>query len=495
MKILKQVCWLTGAIILLFSCKKEKSFENGTDSTQTQWEFKDSNLGFSGRIDTAFLQTVGSTASVILQGTTTNGQGDFYLEIFETNITPGTTYKSPNVQFVYRENGSTVYESVPANTDQFTVTITEIDANGISGIFFGEVEDASGNTKTITAGVFTAEFGTSTPPPTGPGQLTLWSKQGCGGAGPIEVKVQGQTASISTFHATVPACGAGGTANFSLPAGSYSWEAYCNNDTARGTAIVNAGGCSTIEVVFGTTSTNCIISNIGYYDLSLGTPFGSLSSFFDASNLVNEVRFVDSSDNSNVYRFTPTRSGNRVDIDAAQYFTVDGSGRITDFHGYVDATDTSLPRIVITYTFNADGYLTKAAYAFELAPTTNILNIDYTWTAGNLTKAVLQQVGSTDRVEYNYQYDASKLAKNFICFFPNTEIFWVQSAINFGKNSTNLLSSSSISLHDSTGSQTEDATYSDYTFDANDYVTSFSIAGGGSVLPADTKYVLSYKCF
>jgi hypothetical protein len=119
----------------------------------------------------------------------------------------------------------------------------------------------------------------------------------------------------------------------------------------------------------------------------------------------------------------------------------------------------------------------------------------HTWTAGNLMKAVLQQVGSTDRVEYTYQYDASKTAKNFICFFPNTEIFWVQSAINFGKNSTNLLSSSSIILHETAGSQTENATYSDYTFDANDYVTSFSINGGGSVLPADTKYVLSYKCF
>ncbi len=104
-------------------------------------------------------------------------------------------------------------------------------------------------------------------------------------------------------------------------------------------------------------------------------------------------------------------------------------------------------------------------------------------------------MGSTDRVEYTYQYDASKTAKNFVCFFPNTELFWVQSAVNFGKNSANLLSNSSITIHDAAGPQTENATYSDYTFDANDYVTSFSIRGDGSVLLGDTKYVLSYKCF
>jgi hypothetical protein len=234
---------------------------------------------------------------------------------------------------------------------------------------------------------------------------------------------------------------------------------------------------------------------MAYYDLGTFLPYRSLSTFFDASNQVDNILFVDSTDNSTVHRFTPSRSGNRINIDAKQYFNLDASGRITDFHGYVDATDTSVPEVVITYTFNAEGYLTKAAYAFELAPTTNVLNIDYTWTGGNLTKAVMQQVGSTDYVEYIYQYDVTTTAKNPVCFFPNYEIYWVQSAINFGKNSANLLSGSQITINDSSGPQIEIASYSDYTFDANDYVTSFSIRGDGSVLLGDTKYVLSYKCF
>lgn len=497
MKILKQVFWLTGAFILFFSCKKEKSLENGSGSVPTEWEFKDSTVLFNGKMDTAYIQTSGSISSVILEGTSTDTKGKFYLEIFEVNITAGSTYKSPNVQFIYRENGATLYESVPANTDKFTVTITEIDADGISGTFSGEVEDASGTTKIITAGAFTASYGSTTPTPSGPGQLTLWSKQGCGGTGSITVKVQGQTqtGAITSFHTSAPACGAGGTASFSLPAGNYSWEAYCNSDTARGTVIVNAGTCSAVEVIFGAVSTSCVISTIAYYDVSTNTPLGSLSNFFNASNQVNNILFVDSSTNSTVHRFTPAKSGNRVNIDAQQYFNLDASGRITDFHGFVDATDTSLPKIIITYTFDANGYLAKAAYAFELAPATNLLNINYTWTGGNLTKAVVQEVGTTDKVEYEYQYDASKTAKNFVCLFPSTEIFWVQSAINFGKNSANVPSASSIKLYDSTGVETENASYTNYTIDPNNYVKSFSIVGEGSVLPGDTKYVLSYKCF
>lgn len=497
MKLLKHLFWLTGISFLFFSCKKEKSLEGAGNSGSTQWEFKDSTLTFRGKMDTAYYQTAGSIASVVLEGTSTGSSnvGDFYLEIFGSNIVVGT-YKNPQVQFTYVVNSAVLYQSIPSNTDKFSVSVTKIDANEITGTFSGEVEDALGNTRIISNGVFTGTFKTTPPPPAGPGQLTLWSKQGCSGTGPINVKVQSQTGSITTFAATAPACGAMGVATFSLPAGSYSWEAYCNKDTARGTAVVTASGCAKVEVVFGVTAANCVISNLAYYDLATNTKLGSLSNFFNAANQVNNILFVDSSTNTTIYRFTPAQTGNRVNIDAQQYFNVDASGRITDFHGFVDATDTSLPRVVVTYSFNAAGNLIKAAYAFELAPTTNILNINYTWTGGNLTKAVVQQVGTTERIEYDYQYDASRTAKNFLVFFPSTEIFWVQSAVNFGKNSVNVLTSSSIKYIDAAGNVgTDNATYSNYVIDANNYVKSFSVAGDGSVLPGDTKYVVSYKCF
>lgn len=495
MKLLKQAFWLTALVLWISSCTKEKSLEAGSGSAATQWEFKDSSLLFSGSMDTAYQQTSGSLSSIVLEGTSTDATGSFYLEIFGPNLSTGT-YTSPNVQFVYRKGGAVTYQSVPANPDKFVVVITRLDANGVTGTFSGEVEDAAGRIKTITAGVFAGTFFGTTPPAGTNGQLTLWAKQGCSGGGTIAVKVQGQNGSISSFQATTPLCGAPGTAIFTLPAGTYAWEATCNLDTARGTVVVTGGVCTTAEVVFGAPSTNCLISNIAYYDRASGIAQGSLTSFFTASNQVNNILFVDSIANKNLLRFTPSRSGNRLNIDAQQYFNLDASGRITDFHGFVDATDTSLPRVLVTYTFDPSGYLSKAAYALEALPTTNILNINYTWTGGNLTKAVVQQVGSTEKFEYDYQYDLSKTAKNFICFFPSTELFWVQSAINFGKNSVNALTSSTIKIYDAIGNVlTESANYSNYIIDANNYVKSFSIVGDGSVLPGDTRYVLSYKCF
>jgi hypothetical protein len=254
--------------------------------------------------------------------------------------------------------------------------------------------------------------------------------------------------------------------------------------------------CTNAEVIFSAVSTNCIISNLGYYDISTNIALGSLSSFFNASNQVNRVLFVDSSTGTARYTFNPTRTATRVNIDAQQYFELDASGRIKEFRGFVDATEVALPKVIITYTFNAGGYLEKAAYAFDAAPANNILNINYTWTGGNLTKAVVQQVGTTERLEYEYQYDLNKPAKNFLCFYPSTEILLLQSAINFGKNSSHILTSSSIKEYGATGTLigTVPATYNNYLIDQNNYVKQFSIVGDGSVYDGDTKYIISYKC-
>jgi len=494
MKLFRRFFWLAGAFLLFFSCKKEKSVEGSTGSANTEWEFKDSNFFFRGKMDTAYLQSAGSIPSIVLEGTSTDGTSDFFLEIFAINLQK-TTYKNPNVKFTYVKSGTVLYESIPADTDKFSVTVTGLDADRITGNFSGEVEDALGKTRQITSGTFTGTFKSSTSPPQ-TGQVVLWSKKGCGGSGSIAVKIQNQAGTITAFQNTAPACGAPGAATFSLPPGNYSWEAYCNSDTARGSITSTSGNCSTAEVVFGVVSTNCIISNLAHYDITTNIALGSLSSFFNASNQVNKVLFVDSVVNKALYTFSPNKTGNRVNIDAQQYFDLDASGRIKEFHGLVDATDTSLPRVVIVYTFNAGGYLEKAAYAFEAAPALNILNINYTWTGGNLSKAVVQETGKVERIEYKYQYDLTKTAKNFLSFYPNNEILLLQSAVNFGKNSSHILTSSSIEEFNAAGNvvNTENATYNNYTIDANNYVRQFSILGDGSVYDGDIKYVLTYKC-
>jgi|GEM_PF-6366289 len=253
MKLFKQLFWSIGIFALFFSCKKEKSLEGGTASGLTaQWEFKDSALVFNGSMDTAFIQRTGSLSLITLEGTSTDGSSDFLLEIFGINISTGV-YKNPNVRLIYVKNGTVLYESVPINTDKFSVTISSIDSISITGTFSGEVEDVFGATKKITNGKFSGKFNSSTPQPPsgGTGQLTLWSKKGCSPTGSLSVKVQNQTGVITTFYPTEPACGAAGTATFDLPPGTYTWKALCGTtDSVTGTVSITASQCVKKEVAF-----------------------------------------------------------------------------------------------------------------------------------------------------------------------------------------------------------------------------------------------------
>jgi hypothetical protein len=242
--------------------------------------------------------------------------------------------------------------------------------------------------------------------------------------------------------------------------------------------------------------TNCKISNIGYFEIG-GGGYASLTSTFNASNVVNKVQLIDSSNsNAVLIGFNLTYATNRVNIDNQQYFITDANGRISEFHGYFDADPTVIPlKMIIRYSFDANGYMQKAAYWSDTIPSQQIFEINYTWTSGNLTKAVISSAGVSDKIEYTYQYDANKTVKNFLAFFPALEILYNQSAINFGKNSANAVIKSTIVSTQGGTTITENSDYIDYVIDANNYVKSFILTGNGSIYYPDTKYVLTYKCF
>ena len=79
----------------------------------------------------------------------------------------------------------------------------------------------------------------------------------------------------------------------------------------------------------------------------------------------------------------------------------------------------------------------------------------------------------------------------------NLEVFYTQSAINYGKNSSNVPTKSTVTIYNAAGTieQTEVATFTNYVIDAQNYVKSFDLKGEGSFLPGETKYVLTYKCY
>ena len=208
------------------------------------------------------------------------------------------------------------------------------------------------------------------------------------------------------------------------------------------------------------------------------------------------MQYIDSTTRKPLLDFPITYSGTRVNIDADQYFDLDANGRIKTFTGYFDA-DTSAQRVIINYSFNSAGYLEKAAYSVPSAPSVVQYEVIYTWTNGNLTRVVSSAVGNLQKDQIDYEYDVTKTVKENVCLFPNFEIYYVQSAINYGKNSSNIPIKSTITTYNAAGTieQTEVATFTNYVIDPQNYVKSFELKGKGTLFFTETRWVLSYHCY
>lgn len=483
--------------VAVSSCQKEKSLEggNGGPLGPEAWEFKEGASQFKGPIDTAYYSNSGGVTALVLEGYSTDQQDAFYMEIFGTSITTGT-YSTPAVFFEYSSGGTILYSNDPQAVNKFSVTITKVDSTGVTGTFTGEVIDTSGNVKVITEGKFAAKFITAPPPPTGSGQLMLWAQQGCFGTN-LVVNVNGQLDTITTFQPSAPSCGTPGTAFFTLPAGSYTWKAVCagSTDTVSGTVSVTAGSCTEKEINLNANPnpTICKLSNLASYDLANGDKIGATTSFFNAQNQVSKTQLIDSSSQSGGtvdHEFTFTYAASRIDVGPNQYFTLEPGGLINQFHGYLDPTDNTSEEAIISYTYNASGYLSTASLSLKILPAVSVLQYAYEWTGDNLTKVTIDFAGQKSTIEY--EYDLAKQAKGFLAFMSNPEITLFQNAINFGKNSTNVPVKSTWKDFDGTVYVSE---FKNYTYDANSYIRSFDITGAGSVYGAEIKYVLSYKCF
>jgi hypothetical protein len=255
MKLLRLLLVLLSPMLLFLGCKKEKSIESGGASA-SQWEFTEGSNNFHGKVDTAYKTEIAAgVTALMLEGTSDDGTGQLTLGILGLTPTGVGVYQTPVVLFDYTKGTGTVYQNDITATGQFTIEITRMDSASVTGVFSGKVKDSLGAQKTITNGKFSARFGSSNNPG-GTGQITVWSKAGCGtGTGPIKVELVSSIATISSsvtaFTATEPACGAAGTATFNVPAGTYTRRAICGTDTASQVITVAAGQCIKSEVVFG----------------------------------------------------------------------------------------------------------------------------------------------------------------------------------------------------------------------------------------------------
>lgn len=83
------------------------------------------------------------------------------------------------------------------------------------------------------------------------GEAMFWVQTdlGCGSI-TVEISEHGSKA-ITAYFSQVPECGAGGTATFSLPAGSYNYIASCNGQEWSGSISVSSGNCSSMQFTAG----------------------------------------------------------------------------------------------------------------------------------------------------------------------------------------------------------------------------------------------------
>src|SRR5688572_23212287 len=158
MKLLRSLLLLLSFAAFLSACQKEVSLEHATLVSNSQWEFKDSAVQFRGPIDTAYLASTGPLNSLILRGTSVDGQGEIFIQLFSNTPIAKGTYTNPGVLFNYIIGGALYYENVPTNTGRFTVTISTLDSQLVEGTFSGEVLDLLGNTRTIREGKFKGYF-------------------------------------------------------------------------------------------------------------------------------------------------------------------------------------------------------------------------------------------------------------------------------------------------------------------------------------------------
>ncbi len=158
MKTLKIYSLIILLAALFFSCQKEYSLEVIVTSAGT-WQFNDGTKLYAGNIDTAYIETTGTTKTLNLIGKSADGQQNFLLHLYATDSFTVGTYKASLFQsdFQYYTQSKTIYQADQL-IGEFIVTITAIGNNNITGIFAGASEDSTGAIKPLTLGKFTSRI-------------------------------------------------------------------------------------------------------------------------------------------------------------------------------------------------------------------------------------------------------------------------------------------------------------------------------------------------
>jgi hypothetical protein len=187
MKILKIPSFFLLLAVLFFSCQKEYSLEGVITSAGT-WQFNDDNKLYAGGIDTAYIETAGTTKTLNLIGKSSDGNQNFLLHLYATDSFTVGAYKASlfKSDFQYYTQAKNIYQA-DQFIGEFIVTISAISNNSITGIFSGAAEDSTSAVKSLTLGKFTSRI-----------NLTGNGTGGGGGGGGTALGTLGASAGVCT---------------------------------------------------------------------------------------------------------------------------------------------------------------------------------------------------------------------------------------------------------------------------------------------------------
>ncbi len=160
MKMLKNVFFTLLTIVFFISCKKELSYEGGSvNITNGTWQFQNGSTQYIGDIDSAFIQDVNGTNVLIITGRSLVGQQNFRITLNTADSFTTTTYLSSLSQseFDYSTSTKTIFTGDFLG-GEFTVNITSLSNNNITGTFYGVVTDSTNSQTQINLGTFTSSI-------------------------------------------------------------------------------------------------------------------------------------------------------------------------------------------------------------------------------------------------------------------------------------------------------------------------------------------------
>ncbi|HRO44592.1 hypothetical protein [Agriterribacter sp.] len=247
---------------------------------------------------------------------------------------------------------------------------------------------------------------------------------------------------------------------------------------------------------------DCSIVTVTPYDSASGRGYGSFHITTGVNNLAHKTEWYDSTSGTVSYHADFTYSNDTMRVNKNEFFVLDGSGRVKEFHTLENPLDTSSERYKYTYAYDADGQLhSKQWFLPAYSPDVPFFTYKYDWINGNLVGLEVNEATGDKRLALSAElsYNDAKTVKNFLYFFPDAhELALYIFSVNMGKKSKNLLEKIAVKIYDADGNEIQayNTEYKNYKFSSDDYVTELYASGdivdGLPLVDGLTKF--EYQC-